>query len=409
MSRARISVQQLAKESNIDPIEVFFKLSEAGIKLNNERGKVPKSKLTRARNILNLTSKPIAKDSSLISTLSEKSGLSESEIRTKLIDSDVFLKKQLTRIPKNVLTKTETVLGLRKPTKRRQQKPKETEVTQTVPTKKQKAKKDKKLVKRKKFNWKIVGPEQEMSYLTATDVEEIHWIIVKDFDSSKDPVDPPGIKSHNMLESAVFRPKTSLGNTDKYPSLAMAGASLLHSIVLNHPFHNGNKRTALVSLLVFIDKNGWLLTVDHDTIYDFLLDVAKHNLINQKTRRKAENPDEESYVIAAWLQRNMRKITRGEHPLHFRELRDILETYDCTFEVHRRQSRINIMRGKLKTQIFYKGEGKEVDIGLMHKVRKELNLDEEYGYDSDIFYNKGPRIPEFIHKYRKVLSRLAKV
>jgi predicted ATPase len=45
----------------------------------------------------------------------------------------------------------------------------------------------------------------------------------------------------------------------------------------------------------------------------------------------------------------------------------------------------------------------------IHKIRRNLELDDEHGYDSDIFYNFGPRITEFITKYRRLLDRLAKV
>ena len=103
----------------------------------------------------------------------------------------------------------------------------------------------------------IIGKEQPIDYLTAGDIAKIHWVLVDDFSQSKDPIDPPGVRSQGLLESAAHRPRTALGTTDKYPTVAMAGAALLHSIVLNHAFHNGNKRTALVSTLVFTDRNGY--------------------------------------------------------------------------------------------------------------------------------------------------------
>ena len=69
--------------------------------------------------------------------------------------------------------------------------------------------------------------------------------------------------------------------------------------------------------------------------------------------------------------------------------------------------RIDIRLGNLCTKIAYRGEGFEVDQNTIHKIRKELELDDEHGYDSHAFYNKESRIPEFIAKYRKILERLA--
>ena len=72
-------------------------------------------------------------------------------------------------------------------------------------------------------------------------------------------------------------------------------------------------------------------------------------------------------------------------------------------------NRANVYRGKLQCQIGYRNEGSDVSRRSIHKLRKDLQLDEEHGCDSDIFYNSGPRIPLFINRYRKVLNRLAKV
>jgi hypothetical protein len=126
--------------------------------------------------------------------------------------------------------------------------------------------------------------------------------------------------------------------------------------------------------------------------------------------RAVGGPDEEALHLANWFQGHIRRVVRREHPLQFRRLRAILGTYDCTFEhAPGRGNRINIRRGALQTQVVYRDEGEVVEKNTIQKIREDLELDEEHGYDSDIFYNRGPRIPEFINKYRKLLDRLAKV
>jgi death-on-curing protein len=50
-----------------------------------------------------------------------------------------------------------------------------------------------------------------------------------------------------LLESAVLRPQTAIGELDAYPSVHEKAAALMHSLIRNHPFVDGNKRTAVVA------------------------------------------------------------------------------------------------------------------------------------------------------------------
>ena len=80
--------------------------------------------------------------------------------------------------------------------------------------------------------WKSFGQERNnIKYLTGDDVRTIHHELVVEFDSGTDPIDPPGVRDENLLESALSRPHTSMGQTKKYPSVEMAAAALLHSLI----------------------------------------------------------------------------------------------------------------------------------------------------------------------------------
>ena len=102
------------------------------------------------------------------------------------------------------------------------------------------------------FAWTLIGQERDVKYLTRDDVRAIHQELADEFAGGTDPISPPGVRDENLLGSAISRPSTSIGETRKYPSIEMAAAALLHSIIHNHAFHNGNKRTALVSMLAFL-------------------------------------------------------------------------------------------------------------------------------------------------------------
>jgi len=65
-----------------------------------------------------------------------------------------------------------------------------------------------------------------------------------------------GVKDLYLLRLAVGRPQMSVGFQDAYKSIFDKAAALFHSIINNHPFLDGNKRTSLFSALLFLEYNG---------------------------------------------------------------------------------------------------------------------------------------------------------
>ena len=116
--------------------------------------------------------------------------------------------------------------------------------------------------------------------------------------------------------------------------------------------------------------------------------------------------------IASWLRGHLNTLQKQEHSRKVNKFRQILTSYDCDSDVIP-GNRINISRAVdgelLKTQVAYRSEGTEVEINTVKKVRRDLKLDEEHGYPSDIFYRQETKIPSFINKYRTLLRRLAKI
>ncbi|MBK9125287.1 MAG: type II toxin-antitoxin system death-on-curing family toxin [Chloroflexi bacterium] len=83
------------------------------------------------------------------------------------------------------------------------------------------------------------------------------------------------VRDVNMLESAVMRPRASAFGSDAYPTVVDKGAALFHSLILNHPFVDGNKRTAVITLVVFLNLNGLAEAWEEDDAYDFTISVAR--------------------------------------------------------------------------------------------------------------------------------------
>ena len=396
MTRQTRTVSELARLAERPLDDVLLELVDCGFDVESPSDCLKNGRLTSAKVALKLSSGP----SRLVSDLSKEAGLSEGQTRQILYEKKVLAKRRLKRVPRPLLKEAKAALGISKP---QDHKKAEVPIASQQP-------KPRKPKRPSKEAWPKVGKKEDLVHLTAADIVAIHDLLVKDFAKSKDPIVPAGVRDEQLLKSAVFRPHTSLGEEDKYPTVSMSAAALLHSIVQDHPFFNGNKRTALVSMLVLLDKNGWVFTLDEDDIYEFVIALASHQLIENMSAEKQPSSDEEVLEVSRWLQNHIRKLRKEEYTLKFRGFRAILNSYGCELELARRVgNRINVRRDDLHSQIAYRNEGADVNRNTIHKVRKELGLDEKSGYDSDIFYNKGPKIPRFINKYRKVLDRLAKV
>ena len=73
---------------------------------------------------------------------------------------------------------------------------------------------------------------------------------------------PSGIRDIGMLESALARPKNLFAYAETEPSLQRMAAAYAFGIAANHPFVDGNKRTALIASVTFLKLNGLILTAD---------------------------------------------------------------------------------------------------------------------------------------------------
>jgi death on curing protein len=113
--------------------------------------------------------------------------------------------------------------------------------------------------------------------LTRQLIEYVHDILVNlwlpyDQIVYRDKFDDAG-----LLESAVGRPFQTFGGEELYPTLPAKAAALFHSLVCNHCFSNGNKRTAVIALHFFLLGNGYILAISNKELYDLANETAKAN------------------------------------------------------------------------------------------------------------------------------------
>ncbi|GAA2159032.1 death-on-curing family protein [Humibacillus xanthopallidus] len=269
------------------------------------------------------------------------------------------------------------------------------------------------------LEWETPGRRRDVVALSVEEICQVHEALVRDFAASGDPIDPPGVREDHLLRSAAARPETSLGDVRKYDTVESYAAALLHSLVHNHPFHNGNKRTALVSMLVLLDRNNILLTCVEKDLFRQVLRVAQHRLVPVGS---TERNDREVLAIAAWICANSRPIQRGDRLLKFKELRRILVNLGCRigpslpgnkikFERDVEERVLGFRRTRtLRVTAGHRNEGSDVEPSQLSYIRRELRLDDKNGYDAGYFYGSDPREPdEFIGQYRTLLRRLGRL
>lgn len=87
-----------------------------------------------------------------------------------------------------------------------------------------------------------------------------------------------GIKDTNLFNSALYEPMQTFDKQELYPDIISKAACYLRSFAMNHPFFDGNKRTALMATVVFLERNGYEVIVDNDKMYKFVEKVVKGKL-----------------------------------------------------------------------------------------------------------------------------------
>jgi death on curing protein len=87
-----------------------------------------------------------------------------------------------------------------------------------------------------------------------------------------------GVRDLGMLLSALGRPQTTFDDRELYPDLYTKTAALLDSLVRNHPFVDGNKRTAITSAGIFLQMNAYRLIVENSEMVQFTMACAQSQL-----------------------------------------------------------------------------------------------------------------------------------
>lgn len=105
--------------------------------------------------------------------------------------------------------------------------------------------------------------------ITLREVEGIHEILIEKFGGSK------GIRDRGILESAINRPFQTFDQKELYPLPVDKAAAIFESIISNHPFIDGNKRTAYVLMRLILLEHKLDIYADQNEKYEFVISAAK--------------------------------------------------------------------------------------------------------------------------------------
>jgi len=125
-------------------------------------------------------------------------------------------------------------------------------------------------------------------YLSVEQVLALHEALVGQFAGAS------GVRDRRALESAVARPAMTFGGEDLYGDIAAKSAALMHSLVLNHPFVDGNKRVGIAAAEFFLERNGSALAASDEELEHLTLAVAEGKVAVE--------------ALAIWFRQRLRSI-----------------------------------------------------------------------------------------------------
>ncbi|MEQ9549598.1 MAG: type II toxin-antitoxin system death-on-curing family toxin [Coleofasciculus sp. G3-WIS-01] len=111
-----------------------------------------------------------------------------------------------------------------------------------------------------------------MRFLTLIEVLELHRRVIEQSGGAL------GIRDVGLLESAIAQPRMTFSGEELYPSLLEKAAALGFSIIMNHPFVDGNKRTGHAALETFLILNGIEISAAVDEQESIVLAIASGKL-----------------------------------------------------------------------------------------------------------------------------------
>ena len=253
--------------------------------------------------------------------------------------------------------------------------------------------------------------EIEFPKLTCVDVLTVHFVLVDMFYGKKSGIGGIGPKSLDLLISAVHRQNVGFGSVEKWKKTEEVAATLLYGLVMNHPFHDANKRTGFLSTLWFLNRNKLTIKITEKQFEDFTVSVADKSFrkMEKYQRSFAGLDDADILYISHYLRSVTRQADKRDYSVTYRELNSLLKRFG--FELcnphHNTIDLVENASGKRVCNIGCHGMTKQVSKPTIKYVRQETGLDFLSGCDSGAFFKGEEPLNNLLAKYYEPLERLA--
>lgn len=240
----------------------------------------------------------------------------------------------------------------------------------------------------------------DRAFLNCEDVLDAHYLICDHFLKLGEGIAGFGPKDFGLLSSAVSRQLASAFGTFIYDDFWEIASSLIFGLINDHPFHDGNKRTAFLSSVFFMMEHGYTPSVDITEVEDFTVEIADFKRANGRHMEVSE--------IAPKFKTMFRKQdNRMSYLVTFNELQLLLNEHGCSIGSPNGNF-INVYKGENRvSQIGFPGWTKEVSRNAISTVRKSTGLLPENGVDAQVFFKGADPLSKLIGAYEEPLRRLA--
>ncbi len=128
-----------------------------------------------------------------------------------------------------------------------------------------------------------------MRYLSLAELLDLHRLVIAQTGGAEPVLDLRG------LESAIAQPRVTFEGRDLHPSLADKAAALCYSLILNHPFLDGNKRVGHAAMETFLMLNGYEVRGSVEESERLILDVASGQVSRE--------------ALAEWLKKHLAEVS----------------------------------------------------------------------------------------------------
>ncbi len=116
---------------------------------------------------------------------------------------------------------------------------------------------------------------KKIKFLSIDQVISLHELSINNFGGK------PGIRDFKLLDSAITLPFSAFGGSFLHKDIYEMAAAYIFHLIKDHPFFDGNKRVGVLSMIVFLELNGYLISFTNDELAELGLSVASSK-INKK-------------------------------------------------------------------------------------------------------------------------------